>query len=133
MSLASDLKADAQVAKRLRLPWWGMLCCIVAGIPIIWLCDHFGRLNLALPTFDSVGMIAVAIAVKWKLRRQVWFWITIIVLMGLHVLLILSVPWTDQWVPALALVPFGLADLWVMLALISAVRQLVERPDAVDG
>jgi hypothetical protein len=133
VSVVSDMKADARVAKKLRLPWWGVLCCIAAGMPIAWLFDHFGKLNLALPTFNGVGILAVAVAVKWKLRQRLWFWITMIVIAGLHVLLILSVPWTDKRVPASALVPFGLADLWVILTIISVARQIMETPGAVDG
>lgn len=132
MSVVSDIKADARVAKKLRLPWWGVLCCIVGSMPIPWLFDHFGKLNLALPTLFGMGMLACAVAIKWNLRRRVWFWITMLVIVGLHVALILLVPWTDRWVPGPALVPFGIVDLFVMLAIISVAKQLIGGPDAVD-
>jgi hypothetical protein len=60
VSVVSDLKADGQVAKKLRLPGWGVLCCIVGGLPVPWLFDHFGKLNLALPTLDGLGMLGIA-------------------------------------------------------------------------
>ncbi len=132
MSVVSDIKTDLRVSRTLRLPPWGISGGIIVCMPIAWLFDHFGKLNLALPTLFGVGMIAVAIAVKWKLRRRVWFWITMLVIVALHVALIVSVPWTDRRVPGLALVPFGIVDLFVMLAIISVAKQLIGGPDAVD-
>jgi hypothetical protein len=44
-------------------------------------------------------MVAVAIALRWKLRQQVWFWITMTILAALHLPLILLVPWSTKWIP----------------------------------
>src|SRR6266700_7473154 len=103
MPLAKDIKNEIKAAKKIWLPWWAVLCLIFGGMPIPWLFDHFGRLDLMLPTWNSIAVLGLAIAVKWKLRRQVWFWITIAILAALHVPLILFVPWTTRWVPALAI------------------------------
>jgi hypothetical protein len=128
MQLAKDIKKDMKVAKKMWLPWWGVLCLIIGGLPIAWLFDHFGRSNLALPTLIGVGMLGLIAAIKWKLRRRAWFWITMTVIVALHVLLILSVPWTTKWVPAIAITPIGIADLYVMLAILSVVEHVVENP-----
>lgn len=121
-----DIKNDVKSAKNMRLPWWGVLCVIIGCVPICWLLDSLGRLDLARPALCSLGMIGVAIAMKWKLRRRGWFWIAMTVIVALHVLLILSVSWTTKWVPAMAIVPIGIADLYLMLAIVSLVGRLVE-------
>ena len=128
MQLANDIKSDIKAAKKIHLPWWGVLCLIVGSLPIYWLFDHFGRLNIALPTLNCVGMLSFAVAVKWKLRRHAWFWGTMAILAALHVPLILFVPWTTKWVPAIVIIPIGIADLYVMLAIVSVVGKFVERP-----
>jgi hypothetical protein len=48
MQIADDIKDDIKAARkmRLRLPWWGVLCAIIGGLPIVWLFDHFGKFNL---------------------------------------------------------------------------------------
>ena len=97
------------------------------------LFDHFGRFDLALPTLISIGTLGFAIAIKWKLRRHMWFWITMAAIVTLHVPLILFVPWTTKWVPAPLLVPFCIADLIVMLAIVSVVGKLVEDPNTPEG
>jgi hypothetical protein len=49
---------------------------------------------------------------KSKLRRQAWFWIAMTVSAALHVPLILFVPWTARWVPALAITVGATADFF---------------------
>jgi hypothetical protein len=70
---------------------------------------------------------------KWQLRRHVWFWITMIVFAAIHATLILSVHWTADWVPAIVIIPIGIADLYAMLAILSVVGKLVERPKTSEG
>ncbi len=133
MPLAKDIKNDIKAAKKIWLPWWAVLCLIIGGLPIIWLFDHFGKLSLFLPTFNCVGMLGFAIALKWKLRRNAWFWITMTVIAALHVPLMLFVPWTTKWVPAIAIAAIDSVDLIVILAILSVVGKLVERPKTSEG
>jgi hypothetical protein len=126
MQLANDIKDDVSAAKKLRLPGWGVLCLIVGALPIYWLFDHFGKLDVALPTLNCVAMLVFAMAVKWKLRRHVCFWITMAILAALHVPLVLFVPWTTKWVPAIAIAAIDSGDLIVMLAILSVVGKVVE-------
>ena len=121
MPLKNDVKNDLKAARQMRLPWWGVLCLIIGAIPILWLFNHFGRSDLARPVLYSVGMVGVAVAIEWRLRRHVWFWITMGVLGALHVLLILYIPWDTKWVPAVVIIPIGIADLYTMLAIFSIV------------
>jgi hypothetical protein len=128
MPLDNDLKA----AKQMRLPWWGVLCGIIGSVLIAWLFDHLGRFDLARPALYSMAMLGIAIAIKWKLRGHLWFWITMTVIVALHVLLILFVPWTTKWVPAIVIIPIGIADLYAMLAILSVVGKFVERPNTSE-
>jgi hypothetical protein len=128
MQLDNEMKATKQV----RLPWWGVLCWMIGCALIVWLFDHLGRFDLARPTLYSIGMLGVAFAIKWKLRRHVWFWITMTILAALHVPLILLVPWTTKWAPANVIIPIGIADLYAMLGIISVLGKLVEGPKAFE-
>ena len=132
MPITNDIKNDIKAAKKIRLPWWGVLCLIFGSLPIYWLFNHWGRLNIALPILNCVGMLAFAIAVKRKLRRHAWFWGTMGILAALHVPLILLVPWGTRWVPALAIAAIDSADLIVMLAILAVVGRFMERPKTAD-
>jgi hypothetical protein len=124
LPLDNDLKA----AKQMRLPWWVMLCGIIGSVLIAWLFDHFGRFDLARPALYSIAMLGIAVAIKWKLRRHLWFWNTVTVIVALHVLLVLFVPWTTKWVPAIVIIPIGIADLFATLAILSVVGKFMEGP-----
>jgi hypothetical protein len=113
--------------RQMRLPWWGILCVILGALSLLILFDHFGKLTLARPSLTSAAMVIIAIAMRWKLKRHVWFWITMVVLAALHVPVVLLVPWTTKWVPAFAIIPIGVADLYIMLWVLSFVGNLVKR------
>jgi hypothetical protein len=115
-----------QKKKPMRLPWWGVLCVIIGALPISFAFYHFGRFDLALPTECFIGMLGIAIAMRWKLRRHVWFWITMAVIAALHVPLILFIHWTTKWVPAFVTTPFAVADLFVILLILSWVGKFIE-------
>jgi hypothetical protein len=125
--IKSEIKDDIRAAKKIRLPWWGLLCLFAGGIPIVWLFDHFGRIDIALPAFNIVGAFGFVIYLKWKLRRNAWFWITIAIIAALHVPLILFAPWPTRWVPASVFAGIASLDICVMLLIIAVVGKFAER------
>ncbi len=133
MSLVNDVKSDIKAAKQMRLPWWAVLCLLIGGMPLPWLFDHFGSLNLMLPTWNSVAVLGFIVVLKWSLRRHVWFWITMAALAALHVPLILFVPWTTRGVPALAIAVIDSGDFCLMLWIISIVGKIVEGRKTAGG
>jgi hypothetical protein len=128
MSIASDVKSDIKAAKKMRLPWWAVLCLLVFGMPLPWLFDHFGKLNLMLPIWNSVAVLGLMFVLKWRLRRHAWFWITMTVIVALHVPLILFVPWGTRWVPALAIAAIDSLDFCLILWILSFVGNLMGGP-----
>jgi multisubunit Na+/H+ antiporter MnhG subunit len=119
--------------RKMRLPWWGVLCVILGALALLILFDHFGKLTLARPTMTSAAMLVIAIAMRWKLKGHGWFWMTMIVLAALHVPLVLLVPWTTRWVPAFLIIPIGMADLYLMLWVLSVVGKFMGGPEASEG
>jgi hypothetical protein len=117
----------------MRLPWWGVLCVIAGTILLGLLFFEFGRLDLARPSLVTAATVVLAIIMRWKLKRHVWFWITMIVLAALHVPLILFIPWTTKWIPAFVIIPIGMADLYIMLWVISVVAKSKGEPIAPSG
>lgn len=116
----------------MRLPWWGVLCVILGALPVLFLFDHFGKLALARPALASAAIVTIAIAMRWKLRRHAWFWITMTILAALHLPLILLVPWTTKWIPAIVIASVGTADLYAMLWVLSVVGKFMEGPKTAE-
>jgi hypothetical protein len=127
-----DIDDDRKALKQMHLPWWGVVWVIVGAISFAALFDLLGRFDLARPTLYSMGAVVLAIAVRWKLRRHVWFWVTMAIIAALHILVILFVPWTTQWVPAIVVTPIVVADLYAMLAILSVVGKFLEESKAPE-
>ena len=119
MQLESDTRNDIRAAKKLRLPWWGVLLGIIVSTLTAWLFDHFGRLDLALPTLNTIGIVGFILVLKRKLWRNAWFWIVMSFIAATHVELILLLPWTTKWVPAAGIGVIDSLDLIVVLAIIN--------------
>ncbi|MDE3106183.1 MAG: hypothetical protein KGK08_13510 [Acidobacteriota bacterium] len=131
--LLTSLKNDINAAKRIRLPWWILLPGVIVAAFSAALFDRFGKLYLVLPVLNSIAVLGFLVALKWKLRKRIWFWVTIIIVAALHVPLILFIPWTTKWVPALAIAAIDSADFCVILAILSVVEKFMGEPQASEG
>jgi hypothetical protein len=132
MPLSIDVRNDIKAAQKLRLPWWGVLIWMAFCLPVVWLCDQFGRLDMALPILNCIAVLSLLIALRWKLRRYVWFWIAVAIIVALHVLLIWYVPWTSRWVPAIAIGAIDSVDFCILLWILAVVGKIVEHPNASE-
>ena len=93
MSLVDDVRGEIKTAKKLRLPWWGVLCVVIGSYLCAELFDKFGKLDLVVPILNTIVVLGFMLALKRKLWRYAWFWVTMLVIALLHVPLILFVPW----------------------------------------
>lgn len=116
--------------RQMRLPLWGGVCVVAGAFLLALVLDHFGKFALARPIMFSVSVIGVAVAMRWRLKNHAWFWITMACLTAFHVPLILFIPWTTKWIPALVLTPIGIADLYAMLWAVSVVGKYMGEPVA---
>jgi len=72
-------------------------------------------------------MIATAVWIYWDLRKRVWFWATITILVLLHVPLVLFVPWSNTDYPGVVLLPIGLLDLAIVYGCIKLVEKVMNK------
>jgi hypothetical protein len=128
----NELKCEIQEAKKLHLSWRTRLYIFIIGAPTTFLFALYGRLESALPLMVIIGVLGLVILFKWKLRRHAWFWIAMLVIAALHVPLILFVPWTTRWVPALAITVIASADFCLILWIISIIGKVVDRSKSPD-
>jgi hypothetical protein len=120
-----SIEDDMQKKTPIGLPWWALTCIIIGGALVTFLFSINRRYDLARPTLLSIVVIVFAVAFRWKLRRCVWFWITMLAIVAFHIALFLFVPWTTMWIPALALTPIAFADLAVIIAILRLVEKLM--------
>lgn len=113
--------------KAIRLPWWGTICVICGTVLLGLSFAYFKRFDLAMPSIVSIAMIGLAIGMRWNMSHHAPFWITMAIIAAAHLVVIAIVPWTSRWVPAFVILPFGIADLYAMLWVLSVVHRSLER------
>ena len=126
MSLKKDIQNEIKTARKLRLSWWMLLCVFIGSLFFSWLFDYWGRLDLALPVLNAIGVMGFFIAVQWKMRVHFWFWLTLALVAALHVILILVIPWGTKWVPATAIAGIDTIDFCALLVIFAVVEKLME-------
>jgi hypothetical protein len=110
---------------------------IVALLLPVYLVFYFvGREELGRSVSVVLGMVMLAIKVRWDLRKRVWFWAIIVFVLLLHVPLLFVFRWPQGfhgWLPAIGTLPIGLADLLIILGAVQFVEKfIVKAPPAED-
>jgi hypothetical protein len=67
MSLANDVGGEIKAAKKLRLPWWGVLCGIIGSFLCAWLFDDVSPF---LPMRSSVLFPSVGTEARGSPQTQ---------------------------------------------------------------
>ena len=70
-------------------------------LPMLLLFAYFGKEDMGLAVAIVLAAIMVAIKIRWNLRKHIWFWAIIAVILALHVPLILKVRWPQGSAPTL--------------------------------
>jgi len=92
--------------------------------PVFFLITFLRNADAALAACIDLGMVMLAIKIRWHLRRHSWFWAIIGFILALHVPLILRVRVPQANVPTLLYtMPLGIADFLI----ISSALGLAER------
>ncbi|MGC2831164.1 MAG: hypothetical protein WB627_12390 [Candidatus Acidiferrum sp.] len=96
--------------------------------PVFLLFIYLGKPDMGLAVFLVLGMIMFAIKIRWNLRKNVWFWATIVLILALHIPLLLIVRWPQGKVPTIAYaMPFGIADFFIILGALGLAEKLFSK------
>jgi hypothetical protein len=105
---------------------WAILVAICTS-PIYILFVYLGDSGRGRAAWVIAGMIALATRLVWDLKTRVWFWVTIAIITALHIPAILLIPWGDQNLSYVALLPLGLLDLGITYGIIRLVENAIEK------
>ncbi len=105
---------------------WALLAAICT-LPLFIVFDYFGDPGRGQAAWVSAGAIAVAARFLWDLRTRAWFWITIAVIVVLHVPLIILIPWPLKQLSYIALLPAGFLDFLFAYGILRLVENMIER------
>ena len=96
--------------------------------PVFLLFIYLGKADMGLAVVITLGMIMLAVKIRWNLRKHVWFWGTIVFTLALHVPLFFLVRWPQGNVPTLAYtLPIGIADFLIILTAVGIAEQFFSK------
>lgn len=120
----------APASQRKRTDYTGVIIAAILA-PVYILFWLFGKEELGRSVFIVLGMTMIAIRVRWDLRKRVWFWTIIVLLLLAHVPLLFLFRWPQGyhgWLPAVGTLPIGLADVLIILGAVHLVEKFVVKP-----
>jgi hypothetical protein len=102
---------------------------IGAGLlPVFFLFVYWGKADVGLAVVIVLAAMMVAIKIRWNLRKHVWFWAIIAVILALHVPLVFVVRWPQGNVPTLFYTfPFALIDFVIISGALKLAEKLLSR------
>lgn len=101
--------------------------------PIFLFFIYMGKADMGLTVFIVLGMMMFAVKLRWRLRRYVWFWATIALILALHVPLFYLVRWPQGKFPTIAYtMPIGFADFFIILGAVGLAEKLFLK-DSTSG
>ena len=96
--------------------------------PVFFLITYFANADIALAACMVLGMIIFAVKIRWRLRRHLWFWATIVLILGLHIPLVFMVRWPQGNVPTLFYtMPIGIADFLIILGAVGLAEKVFSK------
>ena len=97
-------------------------------MPMLLLFIYFGKADMGLTLFIVLGVSIVAIKIRWNLRKHIWFWAIIAVILALHVPLFFMIRWPQGNVPTLFYtLPFGLVDFLIISGALGLAEKLLSK------
>lgn len=103
------------------------LVAFVLATALFFFFVHLGDAGRGRAAGVACMAIIVTIRSRWGLRKRVWFWATMVILMVAHLPLIMGIHWPDDTMPAVSLLPFGMLDWAIMYGCIKLVEKVTKR------
>lgn len=96
--------------------------------PIFLLFVYLDKAEMGFTVIIVLGMTMLAIKLRWRLRKYIWFWATIVFILALHVPLFFVIHWPDTNVPTIAYsMPLGFADFFIIMGAISLAEKVFSK------
>ena len=96
--------------------------------PVFFLITFLSNADVGLATCIVLGMVMLAIKLRWQLRKRVWFWAIVAVILALHAPLVLMVRWPQGNVPTLVYtMPIGIVDFFIILVVVDTADKIFSK------
>ena len=102
----------------------GMLTAIPALL-VYFVANHFGYPGKGRIAAFSIGVLIGVVATSRPMWNRRFLWPCLALMIGLHVVIAMFVPWSNQRFPTMLIAPFAFIDFGLMLGVIALVEKRV--------
>jgi hypothetical protein len=101
--------------------------------PVFFLFVYLGKAEMGFTVIIVLGMTMLAVKLRWRLRKHVWFWAIIVFILALHVPLLLLVRWPQGKTPTIAYsMPLGILDFLLIMGAIGFAERFFPKGSSSD-
>jgi hypothetical protein len=124
---------DSEAPKEKSPTDWSGTIIGVMLLPVFFVFVFLGKAELGFNVMLVLGLVMIAIRLRWKLRRYAWFWGTIAFVLLLHIPFLFLVHWPQSNVPTIAYsLPLGIADFLLISGAISLAQKVFMKNSSSD-
>jgi len=119
--------------KKSPTDWSGTIIGVML-LPVFFVFVFLGKAELGFNVMLVLGLVMIAVRLRWKLRRHAWFWATILFVLLLHIPFLFLVHWPQSRVPTIAYsLPLGIVDFLLISGAISLAQRVFANGSSDDG
>lgn len=97
-------------------------------LPVFFVFVYLGKAEMGFNAMLVLGLAVIAVKLRWRLRKHVWFWATIALILLLHIPLLFIVRWPQSNVPTIAYsLPIGIADFLLIIGALSLAEKVFSK------
>lgn len=110
----------------------GLIIALILA-PVFLLVTLLANADLALSCFIVLGIIMIAIKIRWHLRKHIWFWAIIALILALHFPLVFVIRWPQGHAPTLFYtMPLGIADFLIISGALGLAEKVFSKDSSED-
>jgi hypothetical protein len=124
---------DDDVRKEESSTDWSGTLIGASLLPVLFFFMFIGKGELGFTVCLVLAASIYAVRLRWGLRKHVWFWGTIFLILALHIPLLFMVRWPETSVPTIAYsLPFGIVDFGLIIGGISLAQRIFSKGRSCD-
>ena len=101
--------------------------------PVFFVFVYLGKAEMGFTVCLVLGAVILAVKIRWKLRRYIWFWAAIAFILLLHIPLLSLVRWPDTKIPTIFYsMPIGILDFLLISGAISLAERVFSNSSSSD-
>lgn len=112
--------------------WSGTIIGVML-LPVFFVFVVLGKAEMGFKLILVLGLVMIAVKLRWKLRRHAWYWVTIAFVLFLHIPFLFLVHWPQSNIPTIAYsLPLGIADFLLISGAISLAQRIFMKNGSSD-